>query len=166
MKLLGEVDGELLARLLSRFGLRLVETAGGEDIRGSYWGGSEAGLVGSEIHARADTPVHSILHETSHYVCMSPSRRASLLRDAGGDDLEESAVCYLQILLADLLPGMGRARMLLDMDQWGYSFRLGSTEAWFERDAEDAREWLLTHDLIDESGAPMWKLRDGSCNNE
>ena len=29
-----------------------------------------------------------------------------------------------------------------DMDDWGYSFRLGSTEAWFEADAEDARAWL------------------------
>jgi hypothetical protein len=162
MKLLGDVDREELTGLLSRVGLRLVETPGSKKIRGSYWGGSEAGLVGSEIHARADTPVHSILHETSHYVCMSPSRRASLLRDAGGDDAEESAVCYLQILLADQLPGMGRARMLLDMDQWGYSFRLGSTEAWFERDSEDARRWLIGHDLIDESGAPTWKVRGES----
>ena len=166
MKLLGDVDREDLTRLLSRFGLRLVETPRGEDIRGSYWGGSEAGLVGSEIHARAETPVHSILHETSHYVCMSPSRRASLLRDAGGDDAEETAVCYLQILLAERLAGMGRAQMLLDMDRWGYSFRLGSTEAWFERDSEDARSWLLARDLIDGSAAPMWKLREGSCDNE
>ncbi len=166
MRLLGDVDRQDLTRLLSRFGLRLVETPGGEEIHVSYWGGSEAGLVGSEIHARADTPVHSILHETSHYVCMSPSRRASLLRDAGGDDAEESAVCYLQILLADQLPGMGRARMLLDMDQWGYSFRLGSTGAWFERDSEDARRWLLAHDLIDESGAPTRRLRKGSRDNE
>jgi hypothetical protein len=67
---------------------------------------------------------------------MNASRRASLLRDAGGDDAEESAVCYLQILLTDWLPGMGRARMLLDMDHWGYSFRLGSTRAWFENDSE------------------------------
>ena len=155
-----------LTGLLSRFGLRLVETPPGEEIPGSYWGESEAGVVGDEIHARADTPVHSILHEASHYVCMTASRRASLLRDAGGDDREESAVCYLQILLAGFLPGMGRARMFLDMDQWGYSFRLGSTEAWFESDSEDARAWLLAHDLIDESGRPMWKLRDGSCDNE
>jgi len=39
MKLLGDVDREDLTRLLSRFGLRLVETPRGEDIRGSYWGG-------------------------------------------------------------------------------------------------------------------------------
>jgi hypothetical protein len=56
--------------------------------------------------------------------------------------------------------------MFRDMDQWGYSFRLGSTEAWFEIDSEDARAWLLAHDLIDESGAPLWKLREGSSENE
>ncbi len=166
MKLLSDVDRGDVTRLLSRFGLRLVETPPDEEIRGSYWGGSEAGLVGNEVHARADTPVHSILHEVSHCVCMDPSRRASLRRDAGGDDREESAVCYLQVLLSDLLPGMGRSRMFLDMDQWGYSFRLGSTEAWFERDSEDARAWLLVHDLIDQDGAVMWKVRESSCDNE
>ncbi|MGH9391597.1 MAG: hypothetical protein ACRD1Z_18505 [Vicinamibacteria bacterium] len=166
MKLLGDVDREHLTGLLSRFGLRLVETAPDEPIPGSYWGESEAGLVGNTIHARADTPIHSILHETSHYVCMTASRRASLLRDAGGDDREESAVCCLQILLSDRLPGMGRARVFLDMDDWGYSFRLGSTEAWFEDNSEDARAWLVAHGLIDRRSRSMWKLREGSCDNE
>jgi hypothetical protein len=45
------------------------------------------------------------------------------------------------------------------MDAWGYSFRLGSTAAWFERDAEDARAWLLLHGLIDAAGTPTWRLR-------
>ncbi len=35
------------------------------------------------------------------------------------------------------------------MDAWGYSFRLGSTHAWFESDATDARAWLVAHGLID-----------------
>jgi hypothetical protein len=166
VKLLGDVDRGDLTELLARFGLRLVETPPGEEIRGSYWGESEAGLVGDEIHARADTPIHSILHEASHYVCMTASRRARLLRDAGGDDPEESAVCYLQIVLADFLPGMGRGRMFLDMDRWGYSFRLGSTEAWFENDSEDALDWLLAHGLLEESLVPTWTVRAGSCDNE
>ena len=34
------------------------------------------------------------------------------------------------------------------MDAWGYSFRLGSTRAWFERDAEDARAWLAARSLL------------------
>ncbi|NIS90685.1 MAG: hypothetical protein GTN98_11520, partial [Woeseiaceae bacterium] len=48
---------------------------------------------------RSDTPVHSLLHETCHIICMSRERRAELETDAGGDDLEEAAVCYLQVLL-------------------------------------------------------------------
>ena len=40
------------------------------------------------------------------------------------------------------LPGVGRERLMKDMDAWGYSFRLGSTRLWFEQDAEDAKEWL------------------------
>ena len=32
-----------------------------------------------------------------------------------------------------------RARMWRDMDDWGYSFRLGSAQQWFEQDADDAR---------------------------
>ena len=61
-------------------------------------------MRGNTLYVRADTPVHSLLHELSHYVCMTPERRAGLDRDAGGDDAEECAVCYLQILLADELP--------------------------------------------------------------
>ncbi len=159
MMRLSDVERETLSGLLSRFGLLLVETRPDQEIPGSYWGDSEAGLVGNELPVRPDTPIHSILHEASHYVCMTLSRRTSLLRDAGGDDAEESAVCYLQVLLADFVPGMGRARMFRDMDGWGYSFRLGSTEAWFERDSEDSRAWLLGRGLIDESAAPTWRLR-------
>ena len=139
---LGGSDRLALAQLLARYGMDLVLTAPGEIIPGSYWGESEAGLRGARLYARLDTPVHSILHEASHFICMTPERRAQLDRDAGGDDDEESAVCYLQVLLADELPGVGSARLMDDMDAWGYSFRLGSTRAWFATDAGDAREWL------------------------
>jgi hypothetical protein len=83
---------------------------------------------------------------------MDPQRRARLDRDAGGDDLEEAAVCYLQLLLAGQLADVGRERLMSDMDAWGYSFRLGSTRAWFEGDAADARHWLLQRHLIDAGG--------------
>ena len=148
-----------LTRLLLGFGLDLRLVADGEAIPGSYWGESEAGLRGSTLYARLDTPLHSILHETAHYICMRAERRTGLDRDAGGDDAEESAVCYLQILLADTLPAVGRERICADMDAWGYSFRLGSTRAWFEQDAADARAWLLAQGLIDEDGRPRAAVR-------
>jgi hypothetical protein len=132
-----------LAGLLSRYGLLLQWLADGADIPGSYWGEREAGLVGDVLYLRRDTPLHSALHEAAHYICMDETRRAELTRDAGGDDPEECAVCYLQILLADELPGAGRSRLCADMDEWGYSFRLGSVRVWFETDADDARLWLL-----------------------
>jgi hypothetical protein len=157
--LLNATDRLAVALLLDRYGLELTLSAPGELIPGSYWGESEAGLKGGQLHARLDTPVHSVLHEASHYVCMTVERRAGLDRDAGGNDLEESAVCYLQILLADQLPGVGRARLLADMDAWGYSFRLGSARRWFEEDAADARGWLEREHIIDAAGRPTGRLR-------
>ena len=68
-------------------------------------------------------------------------------------------MCYLQILLADQLPGVGRQRLSDDMDTWGYSFRLGSTRAWFEGDAEDARIWLVGSGVIDADNRPTGALR-------
>jgi hypothetical protein len=149
MLLLSGVDRVAMAAVLDRYGLTLRLVAPEEVIPGSYWGETEAGLKGDCLYARLDTPVHSVLHEAGHYICMSPERRAGLDRDAGGDDLEESAVCYLQILLADELREMGVDRAFADMDAWGYSFRLGSARAWFENDAEDARAWLRRHGVTD-----------------
>jgi hypothetical protein len=149
MLVLSAVDRIAVAALLDRYGLRLALVAPEEVIPGSYWGETEAGLGGDRLYARLDTPVHSVLHEAGHYICMTPERRAGLDRDAGGDDLEESAVCYLQVLLAGALRGVGMERAFTDMDAWGYSFRLGSTRAWFENDAQDARLWLRQHGVTD-----------------
>ena len=159
MLCLANADRLAVALLLNRYGLELILTAPQEVIPGSYWGESEAGLKGQHLYARLDTPVHSVLHEASHYICMTPERRAGLDRDAGGDDLEEAAVCYLQVLLASELAGVGRERLCADMDAWGYSFRLGTTHAWFSGDAEDARAWLRERGIIDDSGRPTGALR-------
>ncbi|HTU65678.1 MAG TPA: hypothetical protein VMF52_07000 [Steroidobacteraceae bacterium] len=145
--------------LVARYEADLVECADSETLPGSYWGDSEAGLRGSTIFVRADTPLHSLLHELGHFICMSPERRAGLDRDAGGDDAEECGVCYLQILLADEIAGFGRARMLADMDSWGYTFRLGSARAWFEKDAADACIWLRRHGVVDGDGHPTFHTR-------
>ena len=159
MLTVADVGEDALAALLRRYGLDLVLQAAGEPITGSFWGDSEAGVEGRTVYARPDTPVHSFLHEACHIICMDGARRAGLVRDAGGDDLEEAAVCYLQVLLADLVDGVGRERIMADMDAWGYSFRLGSTRTWFGTDAEDAREFLLKHELIDDDTVPTLRLR-------
>lgn len=156
---MGGIDRLAVARMLARFGMDLRLVADGAEIPGSYWGDSEAGLKGATLYARPDTPLHSVLHEACHYVCMTPERRAGLDTDAGGDHAEECGVCYLQVLLASALPQCGYARACYDMDEWGYSFRLGSTRAWFEQDAEDARRWLLDAGLIDAAGRPTGACR-------
>lgn len=143
------LDSEGLETLLGRFGVEVCRVAEGAEIPGSYWGAPEAGIVGKRLYVRPDTPVHSALHEGCHLVCAGAEGRGGLDTDAGGSYAEEDAVCYLQILLADALPGMGAERMMEDMDAWGYTFRLGSAKAWFDGDAEDAREWLRERGLVD-----------------
>ena len=148
-----------LVSLLSQYDLQLLVQNDNEPITGSYWGDSEAGIVGKTVYVRRDTPVHSLLHESCHVICMTPDRRERLDRDAGGDDLEEAGVCYLQVVLADRISGVGRERLMQDMDAWGYSFRLGSTREWFENDAEDARKFLINHRLLTQHGEPVVALR-------
>ncbi|MGD8348889.1 MAG: hypothetical protein PVI79_06620 [Gammaproteobacteria bacterium] len=153
---LADVDGAALTELLGRFGLSLQTCPAGEPIPASYWGDCEAGLRENRLFARADTPLHSILHEACHYICMDSGRRQRLDTDAGSDEAEENAVCFLQILLADELEALGRERMFADMDRWGYSFRLGSSRAWFEGDADDALAWLLAEGLLDDNHRPRY----------
>jgi hypothetical protein len=157
--LVNAIDRMSLELLMDRYGLELHLVAPEEIIPGSYWGEREAGLIGAKIFARLDTPLHSVLHESAHFICMTPERRAGLDTDAGGDDAEESAVCYLQIVLAESLPNVSRERMCRDMDDWGYSFRLGQAAAWFAEDAADARDWLIRHGLLDVHGHATYACR-------
>jgi len=157
---LSDTGLEQVENLLSTYGLTLKMVAPGDDIPGSFWGDEEAGLIGDQLLVRADTPLHSLLHEACHYICMDGDRRGGLDTDAGGDYDEENAVCYLQVLLADVIDGFGQGRMFHDMDRWGYTFRLGSAKAWFERDANDALAWLVDHTLVDDQQQPNWKLRE------
>ena len=153
-----DADGAI-RRLLTRFGLDLELVVTDEDIPASFWGPPEAGIAGTCVYARSDTPVHSVLHEAAHVICMTAERRAVLERDAGGDDLEEAAVCYLQIVLARYLPAVGENRLMRDMDAWGYSFRLGAAARWFANDAADARAWLEAAGIVGAGGEPLWVLR-------
>ncbi len=157
-----------LADLLGRWGLSIVWLPADATIPGSYWGEPEAGLVGAQLYLRPDTPVHSALHEACHWICMDDARRAGLHTDAGGTDTEENAVCYLQCLLAEQLPGYSRAQVFADMDAWGYSFILGSAAAWFAGDVDDARSWLLANRLIDDRDQVQlspWSAASNSATN-
>jgi hypothetical protein len=157
---LAEVGHAAPRALLARFGIDLGIVADGAGIPGSYWGEPEAGVRGMHVYARSDTPLHSLLHEASHIICMSEARRRGLDTDAGGDDLEEAAVCYLQILLADQVAGGGRSRLMRDMDAWGYSFRLGNTHRWFHEDAAVALAWLVAQGLVTLGGQLSFLLRN------
>ena len=159
MLLVNAIDRLSIELLLDRYGLELHLVAPEDVIPGSYWGEREAGLIGAKIFARPDTPLHSVLHESAHFICMNSERRAGLDTDAGGDDAEESAVCYLQLVLAESLPNVDRERMCRDMDVWGYSFRFGSAATWFAKDAEDARDWLIQHGLLDLQGDLTYACR-------
>ena len=149
MLTLADIGFDAPRALLARYGLDLVEVAAGEAIPGSYWGEREAGIVGPRVFARADTPMHSLLHEAGHLLVLPQERRAAVHTDATDCQHEEDAVCVLQALLGDELPGVGRERVLADMDAWGYTFRLGSARAYFDGDAGDAWTWLEARGLVD-----------------
>lgn len=107
----GQVPRAPVEALLARFGLRLNLVPDGAAIPGSYWGEPEAGIIASDVYARADTPVHSLLHEACHLIVLPPERRAKVHTDATDSVPEEDATCCLQIILADALPGVSpRAR--------------------------------------------------------
>jgi hypothetical protein len=152
---LASIDLDDVRALLARYDLALEWVADGAAIPGSYWGESEAGVIGHTVHVRSDTPVHSLLHEACHLIVAPPGKRATIHTDASDSQAEEDATCYLQIVLGDALPGVGSERIQADMDRWGYTFRLGSAHAWFERDAEDARAWLVERNLLPSSPLPL-----------
>jgi len=133
--------------LLSSHGLQLHRVDDDALIPGSFWGEPEAGVIAHNVYVRGDTPVHSMLHEACHLIVLPPERRAQVHTDATDSVIEEDATCCLQIILSDDLPGVGRQRLMADMDAWGYTYRLGSTQAWFEQDAEDARMFLRDRGL-------------------
>lgn len=145
--LTGEVAFGDLHALLAGFGLELHRVEDGAPIPGSYWGEPEAGIIAHHVYVRDDTPVHSLLHEACHLIVLPPEKRALVHTDATDSVPEEDATCYLQVVLAGRIPGVGSDRLMADMDAWGYTYRLGSTRAWFEQDARETREWLLQRGL-------------------
>ncbi len=149
MLTLADIGFEAPRALLARYQLELVQVENGQAIPGSFWGESEAGVIGHTVYARLDTPVHSLLHEAGHLIVLPEEKRTEIHTDATDSVAEEDAVCVLQALLGDELPGVGRARIWADMDEWGYTFRLGSAKAYFENDAATAFEFLVDIKIID-----------------
>lgn len=149
MLTLADIDEGDAAALLAAYGLTLARVPDNAPIPGSYWGVPEAGIIGTSVHARGDTPVHSLLHEAAHLIVLPPERRAAVHTDATDSVEEEDAVLVLQVLLGDALPGVGGERVLADMDAWGYTFRLGSAAAYVSQDADSAWAWLQARGLVD-----------------
>lgn len=149
-----------ICKVLNRYDLVLNTVAPYTNIPYSFWGAPEAGRKNNQLYVRFDTPLHSILHEVSHYVCMSQNQRCLNSYDAGGGVFEENATCFLQILLSDHICGYNRTQQMQDMDNWGYNFRLGSSSSWFQQDTEETRQWLQNFNIIDKCCNITWKLRN------
>ena len=154
-----DIQLDQLQTVLGKYNLIIHLVDKNINIPGTWFGEPEAGIIENNLYIRNDTPVHSALHESCHYICMAPERRDKLHTNAGGDYDEENGVCYLSILLSDFINEFGRERMFSDMDEWGYTFRLGSSKAWFEEDADDAFDWLVSHKIISQDGKPEWIIR-------
>lgn len=148
MLTIADIGFEAPRALLARYSLELIQVEDSQAIPGSFWGECEAGVIGHSVYARLDTPVHSLLHEAGHLIVMPEEKRAEVHTDASDSIAEEDAVCVLQALLGDELPGVGRERIWADMDAWGYTFRLGSAKAYFENDAGDAFAFLRARGLL------------------
>lgn len=106
----GDIHFDDAVALLAAHDLRLHRVGAAAPIPGSYWGEPEAGIIGSDVYVRDDTPVHSMLHEACHLIVLPPERRALVHTDATDSVPEEDATCYLQIVLAGQLPGVGSDR--------------------------------------------------------
>lgn len=154
-----ELPEHALKRLLACFGLHTLWVDTNQPIPGSFWGEPEAGVIANTVYVRPDTPVHSALHEACHLITAGEDKRATIHTDASDCQFEEDATCYLQIMLAEALPNTSATQVAEDMDRWGYSFRLGSAKAWFQQDADEARQWLVDRDIItpeDAKAAQNW----------
>ena len=147
-----------LSSFLMEFTIKIEYVDKDKDIPGSWFGEEEAGIINNTLFIREDTPIHSALHESCHFICMDNQRRKNLNTNAGGDYDEENAVCYLQILLAEQLSFCSSDAIMKDMDDWGYTFRLGSAKAWFLNDAQDAKQWLLDKKCIDKHNQVLFSL--------
>ncbi len=152
------LDSGSVKTVLGHYGIEINCVAADEEIPHSFWGAPEAGRKQNHLYIRGDTPIHSILHEACHYICMPATQRLQTQVDAKGSTMEENATCFLQILLSDYLENYDRSQLMQDMDDWGYSFRLGSANAWFSQDADEVCQWLKKRQIINLENEITWQL--------
>jgi hypothetical protein len=160
MFLYSQLKNDALEPILMAYSMRIIELSENQHIPYSFWGESEAGRLRDTLYVRGDTPLHSVLHELCHYICMPNTERAKDLVDAAGSAAEENACCFFQIVLAGFIDSYDQSRLLQDMDTWGYSFRLGSAIRWYTEDAEDTRQWLIEQQVLLPNNQPTWQLRN------
>ena len=67
---------------------------------------------------------------------------------------------FLQIFLSDCICCYSRSQIIQDMDNWGYNFRLGSTNEWLQQEAKDTMQWLQNYNIIDKCCYITWNLRN------
>ena len=89
MLLISDLSLNSIAALLGKFKLSVDLMPDDATINGSYWGEPEAGIVGNRVLVRRDTPVHSLLHETCHIVCMTPERRQRFKGDGNAEEIQD-----------------------------------------------------------------------------
>ena len=91
---LADLDRREVTELLARFGARLVEVAAHDGIPGSYWGDTEAGLVGDTVYARGRE--HLVRDVAPQLRTLSPERIARIRID------NNAALLARRIYLTDL----------------------------------------------------------------
>ena len=119
-------------------------------------GGRRVQIVSVEITDRQDRALgtlHAVMPASSLDAVLTSDRLGPsgqiFIVDGDGRYLTHARGMVPGQAFGRSLPELGQERMMQDMDTWGYSFRLGSTERWFAEDAKDAKEWLQEHNVID-----------------
>ncbi len=115
-----DMAADVVDRLLGRYSIDVEWLAAGTPITGSFWGEPEAGIVGRQVFVRPDTPVHSLLHEVCHIICMTPERagmRSTAMLVATIWKSLQCVTCrsYLQIICR-VLAGNGLCRTWMPGD--------------------------------------------------
>ena len=107
-----EIDPRAARTLLAQHGLDLIDIGAGEPIPGSFWGVPEAGVIGARVYVRADTPVHSLLHEACHLVVMPAARRNARWADWVAARMAQPGTVFVAVG-AGHLAGKGSVQTLL-----------------------------------------------------